>query len=222
VGDRYAQVSGTKEIQRGKEPTLVSSLIRWGALAALASGLLWIAAGLLTLAHPHTPPDVLGTRLDYLGTSVFSAAYLGVLGGLVGLRARQVDSYGSLGEAGFLLAFVGAALLCMGQAASAIFAGNSTLGWLLEGPGYGLMVAMNLLLAGLVVLGIATLRARVLASWCGLALIGVVVVSVFGAIVSTGLAFVAVGVLWMALGYALYSERSASVGQLQSMGGDRR
>ncbi len=81
---------------------------------------------------------------------------------------------------------------------------------------------MNLLLAGLVVLGIATLRARVLASWCGLALIGVVVVSVFGAIVSTGAAFVVVGLLWMALGYALCSERSASVGQLQSMGGDRR
>ena len=199
-----------------------TNLIRWSALAALASGLLWIAAGLLTLAYPHTPPDVLATRLDYLGTSVLSPAYLGVLGGLVGLRARQVDSYGSLGEAGFLVAFVGAMLLCVGQASSAIFAGTSALGWLLDDPGYGLMVAINLLLAGLVVLGIATLRARVLPSWCGAALIGVVVVSIFGAIVSTGAAFVAVGLLWMALGYALYSERSASVDQLHTMGGDRR
>lgn len=49
-----------------------TNLIRWGALAALASGVLWIAGGLLTLAYPHTPPDVLGTRLDCLGTSVCS------------------------------------------------------------------------------------------------------------------------------------------------------
>ena len=84
------------------------------------------------------------------------------------------------------------------------------------------MVTINLLLAGLVVLGIATLRARVLPRWCGLALIGVVVVSVFGAIVSTGAAYVVVGLLWMALGYALWSERGTSVDHLQSMGGDRR
>jgi len=197
-------------------------LIRWGALAAVASGVLWIIWGLLTLAYPQTPPDVPSTRLDYLGTFVLSAAYLGVLGGLVGLRARQVDSYGSLGEAGFLLAFIGAALLCVAHGASTIFGGPGALGWLLDEPGYGLMVTINLLLAGLVVLGIATLRARVLPRWCGLALIGVVVVSVFGAIVSTGAAYVVVGLLWMALGYALWSARGASVDQLQSMGGDRR
>ena len=164
MGDRYAQVSGTKEVQRGKETTLFSNLIRWGALAALASGVLWIVGGLLTLAYPHTPPDVLATRLDYLGTSVFSAAYLGVLGGVVGLHARQIRSYGRPGRVGFLLAFIGAALLCVGRATSAIFAGGSTLGWLFDDPGYG---------------------------------------------------FVVVGLLWMALGYALYSERSASVDQSQ-------
>ena len=98
-----------------------ANLIRWGALAALASGVLWVTGSLLTLAYPQAPPDVPGTRLDYLGTSVFSAAYLGVLGALVGLRARQVDSYGRLREVGFLLAFVGAALLCVGQATSALF-----------------------------------------------------------------------------------------------------
>ena len=213
MGDRYAQVSGTKEIQRGKGPTLFSNLIRWGALAALASGVLWVTGGLLTLAYPHTPPDVLGTRLDYLGTSVFSAAYLGVLGALVGLHARQIRNYGRAGTIGFLVAFIGAALLCVGQATSAIFAGNGALGWLLDDPGYGFMVAMNLLLAGLVVLGIATLRARVLASWCGLALIGVVIVSVFGAIVSTSGTFVVVGLLWVGVGFSLWSERSASVDQ---------
>ena len=109
MGDRYAQVSGTKEVQRRKETALFSNLIRWGALAALASDVLWVTGGILSLAYPHTPPDVLAIRLDYLGTSVLSAAYLGVLGGLVGLRSRQIRSYVRAGTLGFLVAFVGAA-----------------------------------------------------------------------------------------------------------------
>ena len=185
-----------------------ANLIRWGALAALASGVLWIAGGLLTLAFPHSPPEVLGTRLDYLGTSVFSAAYLGVLGGLVGLHAKQVESYGRLGPVGFLVAFLGAALLCVGQATSAIFPDTSTVGWLFDKPGYGFLAGINLFLVGLLVMGIATFRAGVLPRWCGLALIGMVVVSIFGAIVSAGGAFVVIGLVWIALGHALWSEKA--------------
>ena len=62
MGDRYAQVSGTKEVQRRKEVTLHSNLIRWGTLAALSSGFLWITGGLLTLAYPQAPAEVTGTR----------------------------------------------------------------------------------------------------------------------------------------------------------------
>jgi hypothetical protein len=58
-----------------------TNLIRWGALAALASGVLWIAGGLLHLVFPQDPPGALGYYLNYLGTAVFSAAYLGMLGG---------------------------------------------------------------------------------------------------------------------------------------------
>jgi len=109
VGDRYAQVSGTKEVQRRKEVTLHSNLIRWGTLAALSSGFLWITGGLLTLAYPQAPAEVTGTRPDCLGTSVFSAACLGVLGGLVGLHSCQIGSYVRAGTLGFLVTFVGAA-----------------------------------------------------------------------------------------------------------------
>jgi len=69
-----------------------ANLIRWGALATLASGALWIAGGLLHLASPQDPPGALGYYLNYLGTSVLSAAYLGVLGGLAGLHACQVNN----------------------------------------------------------------------------------------------------------------------------------
>ena len=112
-----------------------ANLIRWGALAALASGVLWIVGDLLHLAYPQDPPGMLGYFLNYLGTAVFSAAYLGVLGGLVGLHARQMKSYGRLGKAGFSLAFVGAALAFVGQASSGIFPNNGTLGWLFSDPG---------------------------------------------------------------------------------------
>lgn len=47
--------------------------------------------------------------------------------------------------------------------------------------------------------------------WCGMALIGVAVVSVFGAVLSAGGSFVAVGLIWLALGHALWSERRKSL-----------
>src|SRR5918997_2101938 len=114
-----------------------ANLIRWGALAAFASGVLWIAGGILHLAYPQDPPGALGYYLNYLGTAIFSAAYLGMLGGLVGLHVRQMDGYGTLGRAGFLVAFAGAALVFVGQVTSGVFPHNEALGWLFGDPGFG-------------------------------------------------------------------------------------
>ena len=194
-----------------------ANLIRWGALAALASGALWIAGGLLHLAYPQDPPGALGYYLNYLGTAVFSAAYLGMLGGLVGLHARQVESYGRLGRAGFLLAFVGAALAFVGQATSGIFPENGTLGWLFSDPGFGFMVGILLTSLGLVLMGIATMRAGVLPRWCGFGLIALVVFSALGAYGG----FVVVGLIWLALGYTLWSAKSEVEGS-SAYAGERR
>jgi len=60
---------------------------------------------------------------------------------------------------------------------------------------------------GLVLLGVATLRARVLPRWCGVGLIALVVFSALGAFGG----FLVVGLLWLALGYALLSQPGASV-----------
>jgi uncharacterized membrane protein len=176
-----------------------TNLIRWGALAALASGVLWIAGGLLHLVSPQDPPGALGYYLNYLGTAVFSAAYLGMLGGLVGLHARQMEGYGRLGRVGFFLAFAGVALAFVGQAQSAIFPHNGTLGWLFSDPGFGFMAGILLMSLGLVLLSIATMRARVLPRWCGFALVGLGVCLALGAYGG----FVLVGFIWLALGYAL-------------------
>jgi hypothetical protein len=184
------------------------SLIRWGALAAFGSGMLWIAGGILHLAYPQDPPGALGYFLNYLGTAVFSAAYLGMLGGLVGLHTRQMDSYGRLGRAGFLLAFAGAALAYVGQATSGIFPQNGTLGWLFSDPGFGFMAGILLTSLGLLLMGIATLRAGVLPRWCGVGLIALVIFLALG--VYGG--FVVAGLIWLALGYALGSKRGEVTG----------
>jgi hypothetical protein len=185
-----------------------ANFVRWGALAAMASGVLWIAGGLLHLAYPQDPPGTLGYFLNYLGTAVFSAAYLGMLGGLVSLHARQMDSYGMLGRAGFLLAFVGAALAFVGQASSGVFPQNGTLGWLFSDPGFGFMAGILLTSLGLVVMGVATLRAGVLPGWCGFGLVALVVFLALGAYGG----FVVVGLIWLALGYRLGSAKSEVAG----------
>ena len=184
------------------------NLIRWGALAAFVSGALWITGGILHLAYPQDPPGALGYFLNYVGTAVFSAAYLGMLGGLVGLHARQMDSYGRLGTVGFFLAFVGAALAFVGQATSGIFPQNGTLGWLFSEPGFGFQAGIILTSLGLLLMGIATLRAGVLPRWCGFGLINLVIFLALG--VYGG--FVVAGLIWLALGYALRSGKRGVVG----------
>jgi hypothetical protein len=185
-----------------------TNLIHWGALAALASGALWIAGGILHLAYPQDPPGMLGYYLNYVGTAVFSVAYLGMLGGLVGLHARQMDSYGRLGRAGFLLAFAGALLAFVGQATSGIFPQNGTLGWLFSDPGFGFQAGILLTSLGLLLMGIATLRAGVLPRWCGFGLINLVIFLALG--VYGG--FVVAGLIWLALGYELTSGKRGVVG----------
>jgi hypothetical protein len=171
----------------------------------LASGALWIAGGILHLSYPQDPPGTLGHFLNYLGTAVFSAAYLGMLGGLVGLHARQMDSYGRLGRAGFLLAFVGAALAFVGQATTGIFPQNGALGWLFGDPGFGFQAGVLLTSLGLLLMGIATTRTGRLPRWCGLGLVALVIFLALGAYGG----FVVAGLIWLALGYALGSDLQA-------------
>jgi uncharacterized membrane protein len=110
-----------------------------------------------------------------------------------------MEGYGRLGRVGFFLAFAGVALAFVGQAQSAIFPHNGTLGWLFSDPGFGFMAGILLTSLGLVLLSIATMRARVLSRWCGFGLVGLVVCLALGAYGG----FELVGFIWLALGYAL-------------------
>ena len=83
-----------------------SNLIRWCGLAAVTGGLLLVVGALLQMATLGLPPS----PYRYL---LFSLASLPLLGGLVGLHARQAGDYGRLGTVGSLLAFVGTLLVAM-------------------------------------------------------------------------------------------------------------
>jgi hypothetical protein len=88
--------------------------------------------------------------------------------------------------------------------------GNESLLWL------SFPVGALLLLVGFLALGIATLRAGVLPRWCGLALIvALPLVTVAGAIFGAPSdedypGVVVMGVVWLALGYALWTRIGAT------------
>jgi len=109
---------------------------------------------------------------------------------------------------GFFLAFVGTALLCaitviafitkdaLGEAVLGTIFISGVLGWLVGFP----------------LLGIATLRARVLPRWCGVLLIAYF--PLFGFLLSSyGWGGVALGLLWLALGFVLWPWRGRAAEQ---------
>ena len=186
-----------------------SDIIRWGGLAAMLAGVAWAASGIVhfALVYPEAGAGPLGSTAMYLIESAHAVAEAAMLGALLGLRARQAPAYGRLGTAGFALAFLGTVLLCaitviaiitkdaLGEAVlSSVFV-SGLLGWLVGFP----------------LLGIATLRARVLPRWCGVLLLAYVPLFVF-LLSSYGWGGIALGLLWLALGYALLSERAKGRG----------
>ena len=189
-----------------------SNWIRWGALGALLAGIAWLASGLFSLvtgqgaAELQDPYAELGTFFSYyLLEILFSIALAGMLAGLVGFHARQAPNYGRLGTAGFFAAFVGVFFMLASTVAT-ILAGSEVLDWLFVLGFVGTLV-------GFVLLGTATLRARVLPRWCGiLLLLAVLGIPVHFALGSYGGAILD-GLVWLALGYGLWSERGASVEQ---------
>ena len=199
------------------------NLIRWGALGGLLAAVAGIALFIVEVATvgpqvgPQGPASTFGLPTSYLIVPAVIVGAVGMLGGLVGLHARQAMIYGKLGKIGFWAAFMGFAIFLTFLGANSIgdllFPRGSTLppirGYLSiissrVPSGLGLLA----MLVGFVLLGIATLRARVLPHWCGAALIVVLPVSVtLEAVISGG--WIAFSLFWLALGYVLWSDRGA-------------
>ncbi len=175
-----------------------SDLIRWGGLAAMLSGVAFIVNGLLPplgLANPEDPSDV--PLLDGL----FVVALLLVVVGIVGLHALQKEDYGRIGRAGFYTLVVATLVQVVGLVGFML--GSTVLEWLIALGSLAVFV-------GFVLYGAATLQARVLPRWCG---VGFIV----GLPVTLGLGetwgFLVFGLLWLALGYVLWSQRGVAADQ---------
>lgn len=186
-------------------------LIWWGVPGSLLAALAWTVSGILAFVFPGSNMGPVGSLSWYLIESSDAIAEAGMLVALVGLHVRQAPVYGRLGTMGFVVAFTGTAFLLL-----------STVLWLLtvtEGTFLNMLFSSGALgvLVGFPLLGIASFRARVLPRWCGLLLIAWLVYFplIFFLVDFYGEARALFGLVWLALGYALWSEPSISVGQLR-------
>jgi hypothetical protein len=208
-----------------------SILIRWSGLAAMAAG--FIFAGI----QPIHPADELASVSTSAWANIMPLkTTMGILfvAGIAGLYARQVKESGWLGLAGFVLfslswmlqtcyIFAEAFILPLLPAESPVFVASFL------GLAHGSSGQMNLgalatiyTLAGLLyivgglLLGIATLRARVLPRWPAAFLIAASVVTVTASVVPHPLNrmfAVPMGLAMAWLGYALFAERRETAAQ---------
>jgi hypothetical protein len=222
-------------------------LIRWGGLAAMLGGILGIVippffgvahaatkAGAESLENPlvavwsepfaqifsplltFAPPYVV--YLTY--GKIFLFEILGFLVGLLALHARQAPRAGGLEKWGFRVALVGCVLVIVGLI-GAVWVGTFWVGAV--GFSYFAFVvpAYLLMVVGWTLFGIGTLRAKVaprLGAW--LLIVGglgfYVITDLLGQHNSMGWMLVALA--WIVLGYALFSEGSASSKQAAPVG----
>lgn len=175
-------------MRRGRGTMRAPTLIRWGGLVAIGDGILWLLRAAVALSEPAYWDASSGA--DYLAVAAYSAALLGLLPALLALHGRQWGRAGRPGTWGFAAA-------CVGAAAAGI--GNLVEDWFrVEFAGPMLYLPGVLLLsAGLLLLGVATIRAQLLPRWCGWTLIA----SLLGLLlIERGGGFV-VGLVWVALGF---------------------
>lgn len=183
-----------------RTPMSSSGIVRWGALAFMLSGAVWVLVGLLSVA------GILRAIPGREDIVLFVAGMLLSAAGLVGLHALQRGSYGLLGRAGFCVAL--AAIAAHVSAVGLYLAGYPAFQWLSTLVGaYGELV-------GFVLYGVATLRAGVLPRPYGLALLVSMPVSLgLGGLLAAYWSSLSFGLFFLVLGYALWSKRYAPVVQ---------
>lgn len=184
-----------------------SNFVRWGVLGALLAAIGWMVSGIVAFAFGVAFGPV-GSLSWYLIQSFDAIGQLGMMALLVGLHVRQAPDYGWLGAAGFVVAFVGAASIFLATVIWLFTAYEVGEGAILDILEY---VSLFGLVAGFPLLGIATFRARVLPRWCGVLLVALPAVFfvIFILMDYSGATRALFGPYWLALGYALWSEKGA-------------
>ncbi len=187
-----------------------SDLIRWGGPTTMLGGALIVITNLMSpfIVDFDNLSGSTATSAYALYHALLMLATLLLLGGIPGLQARQSEAAGRLGWAGFLVAFVGTALLMAhfwGQAfiapAVAVEAPE-----LIDEPTALLMAEFMLpfllFTLGWVLFGMSMLRARVYPRVAaGLLIVGAII-PIVGQLAGSALVL-GVALTW--LGYALWS-----------------
>ena len=190
------------------------NLVRWSGLAAMLGGVLWAADWVLfTIGHGPTTinenQEVLSLGPDaWLQLLVVPLVLVAV--GLVALHSLQRSHTGWLGRSGYIVSLVGLALWVVGN--------------LTESPPLPIII----LAIGMVLFGVATLRAKVLPRWSRSIplVLGVLLIPgffltfpgfildfpPFNWVIAFGLSgyftFIAQGLGWVLLGYVLWSQKA--------------
>jgi hypothetical protein len=178
-----------------------SRLVQWGAIGAVIAGVAWAVSDILALVFPPGADEALGSPPFYLIESADAIAEAGMLAALIGLHVVQARSLGRLGRVSFVVAFIGTTLVVVSTLLVLIFldrAGETILSLLFISGYLGWLV-------GFVLFGIATYRARVLPRWAGLLLVAYPLIIIAGFHVEGPV--ILVGLLWLALAYALWTRR---------------
>ncbi|HKZ80102.1 MAG TPA: hypothetical protein VJ124_17645 [Pyrinomonadaceae bacterium] len=224
---KLADTNRQTAVKESKMKITASNVIRWSGLAAMGSGIIFIAI------QPIHPLDILSSVTTSAWAIVqslkFTMAILGLLG-IAGLYARQVEKAGWLGLAAYLLfslfyaltaalVFAEAFILPLLATEAPKFV-EGFLGMITGAPSevslgalpavYALAGLAGYLLGGLL-FGIATFRAAILPRWAG----GLLAFGVLLPILTSSLIphpfdrilAVPMGLALVWLGYALWSER---------------
>ena len=175
---------------------------RFGGVVSVLAGVLMIAHGLiLILLHPHF--WAASSFYDYLSIVLTSITFLALVGGLLGLHARQAGHCGKLEgleKISFFLAVLGATVAAVSNVAEDGFH-IPLMGWVFIASAF-------ILLLGLLLLAIATLGANVLPRWYGWTLL----VGSLGLLLNNLLAnggMILFGLTLIVLGYALWKDQTS-------------
>ena len=137
-------------------------IVRWGGWAGVVAALTYVLAGILVLISPLK--RVSGSVVsEHSIEIILVVAFAVTLVAVAGLHGLQSPRYGRLGAAGSSMTFIGYALIAVVGAVSIRVGG--------EALSAVRLVGALAILMGSVLLGVMTVRTRVLPWWCGVLLI---------------------------------------------------
>ncbi len=203
-----------KANEERRQQVSLSKVIRWGGMSAVIGGALFVLGDLLGLSLGGDFTESAGTSTFVVQQVLFLLGTVLVLFGLFGLYARQIETAGSLGLVGFLVAFLGTALMA-GLSWTQLFivpfvAAEAPA--LLETEPVGSMLSFLTFLVGWLVFGVSTLRAGVYPRAAAILLIVGAVMPLVGFVLPASAFVFGIAVAW--LGFVLFSGGKVSAEQL--------